>query len=122
MESNLKKHAKHPLDPAQWVDLYGDMLLSYALSRMRDRDIAEDLVQETFLIAWKTRDDFEGRSRFSTWLVSILRHKIADHFRQEGCRTSYSFYESDGGEESEPLFTTRGTWASSPTSWSSPAD
>ncbi len=105
-------------DPAKWVDLYGDMLLSYALSRMRDRDIAEDLVQETFLVAWKTKNQFAGRSRFSTWLVSILRHKLADHFRREGARTTYSFDESDEWKESEPLFTKQGKWTCPPKAWS----
>ncbi len=109
-------------DPVEWVDLYGDMLLSYALSRMQDRDIAEDLVQETFLVAWKTRSKFAGRSRFSTWLVSILRHKIADHFRREGGRTSHSFDESDESRELESLFNKRGKWTRSPKSWSASAE
>ncbi len=106
-------------NPAEWVDLYGDMLLRYALSRMRDRDIAEDLVQETFLVAWKTRKEFEGRSRFSTWLVAILRHKVADHFRREGGRSSSSLDETDEWNTSEPFFTKRGKWTRWPKSWSS---
>ncbi|NOY43001.1 MAG: sigma-70 family RNA polymerase sigma factor [Planctomycetes bacterium] len=118
MTSRQTKEQIQSEDPAEWVDLYGDMLLSYALSRMRDRDIAEDLVQETFLVAWKSKGNFAGRSRFSTWLVSILRRKIADHFRREGSRTSYSFDESDEWEESEPLFNKQGKWTRSPKSWS----
>ncbi len=106
----------------QSQDPDGDMLLSYALSRMRDRDIAEDLVQETFLVAWKTKNQFAGRSRFSTWLVSILRHKIADHFRREGARTTYSFDESDEWKEPEALFDKRGKWTRPPKAWSAPAD
>jgi len=105
-------------DPAEWVDRYGDMLLNYALSRISDRDLAEDFVQETFLVAWKARKKFEGRSRFSTWLVSILRHKIADHFRREGGRKFSSLDETDGGREPEPLFSKWGKWKQSPKSWS----
>ncbi len=105
-------------DPAEWVDRYGDMLLRYALSRMPDRDLAEDLVQETFLVAWEKRGEFEGRARFSTWLVAILRHKIADYFRKEGGRKSSSLDESGSEVEAEPLFSKWGKWKRSPKSWS----
>jgi len=109
-------------DPAEWVDLYGDMLLSYALSRLNHRDTAEDLVQETFLAAWKQRDDFANRSRFSTWLVSILRHKITDHYRREGTRQACSFEDSDDWQGHEPQFTKRGKWTSPPKAWSMSPD
>jgi RNA polymerase sigma-70 factor (ECF subfamily) len=38
-------------DPETWVDQHGDYLYGYALSRMKDPTIAEDLVQETLLAA-----------------------------------------------------------------------
>ncbi len=104
-------------DPTQWVDLYGDMLLSYALSRVSDRDLAEDLVQEAFLTAWKARGQFESRSRFSTWLVAILRRKIADHYRAKG-RNPESFGDAQSWEEAESVFTAKGKWSQSPAKWS----
>jgi len=118
MASGQTKEQIRSQDPAEWVDLYGDMLLSYALSRLRHRDVAEDLVQETFLIAWKTRGDFAGRSLFSTWLVSIMRHKIADHYRREAGRATSTLDSWDGWKEPEPTFTKKGKWSSVPKSWS----
>ena len=109
-------------DPSEWVDLYGDMLLSYALSRMRDRELAEDLVQETFLAAWRTRDNFSGHSRFSTWLVSILRHKIADHYRRDSSRASQPHDSWEDWKEPEPTFNKRGKWSVGPKSWSASPD
>ena len=38
-------------DPEFWVDHYGDFLYRFALSRIKDPAVAEDLVQETFLAA-----------------------------------------------------------------------
>ncbi|RMF78393.1 MAG: hypothetical protein D6744_10160, partial [Planctomycetota bacterium] len=38
---------------AEWVDEHGDYLFAYALSRVRDRNVAEEVVQETFLAALK---------------------------------------------------------------------
>ncbi len=72
-----KKH-----DPTEWVDEHGDALFGFALLRVKDPEVAEDLVQETFLSALKGIDRFKGRSPLRTWLVGILKHKIIDHFRK----------------------------------------
>lgn len=69
------------LEPAHWVDAHGDQLYRYALVRVRDPDVAQDLVQETFLAALRSRDNFAGRSKLSTWLTGILRHKLLDYYR-----------------------------------------
>jgi RNA polymerase sigma-70 factor (TIGR02943 family) len=69
-------------DPATWVDQHGDYLYAFARSRVRDTHVAEDLVQETLLGAYKARDSFEGHSTERTWLVSILKNKVIDHFRK----------------------------------------
>lgn len=65
-----------------WVDEHGGYLFGYVLPRVRERDIAEDLVQETFLAAVKAVDSFRGDSSPRTWLVGLLRRKIADHYRK----------------------------------------
>lgn len=70
---------------ANWVRAHGDYLFNFATGHVRDKHIAEDLVQETFLAALKSRNNFAGRSSELTWLVGILRHKICDHQR-ERCR------------------------------------
>jgi len=69
-------------DPGEWLDRHGDALLRYALLRVRSREAAEELVQETFVAALGARADFEGRSSERTWLVGILRRKIVDLFRR----------------------------------------
>ena len=74
-----------PPPSSNWVEAYGDYLFMFALGQVHDSGIAEDLVQETFLAAWKAPDRFAGRSAERTWLVGILRHKIYDHLRQT-CR------------------------------------
>lgn len=71
--------------PCDWVDTHGDYLFNFAVGQVRDQGVAEDLVQETFLAALKSRDRFAGQCSERTWLVSILRHKIYDHLRKH-CR------------------------------------
>ncbi|MBN8550705.1 MAG: sigma-70 family RNA polymerase sigma factor [Deltaproteobacteria bacterium] len=58
-----------------------DYLYRYAYRYFRSSDLAEDLVQETFLAATEAYDRFEGKSSPRTWLTSILRHKIIDRLR-----------------------------------------
>lgn len=70
-----------PITPDDWVARYGDYLFNFALGQVRDRSVAEDLVQETFLAAFKARERFAGNSSERTWLVGILRHKVIDHLR-----------------------------------------
>jgi RNA polymerase sigma-70 factor (ECF subfamily) len=70
-----------PVAPDDWVGHYGDYLYNFAVGQVRDRTLAEDLVQDTFLAALKARERFAGTSSERTWLVGILRHKIIDQLR-----------------------------------------
>ncbi len=104
------------LDPETWVDEYGDYLFRYALLRLRDPSLAEDMVQETFLAGLGARHTFEGRSSERVWLVGILKRKIVDHFR----RVSREQPLSRGGSSenvTEDFFDARGKWKIEPTKW-----
>jgi len=68
-----------------WVEAHADYLFNFAVGQVRDASVAEDLVQETFLAALKSKSPFSGKSSQRTWLVGILRHKIYDHLRRQ-CR------------------------------------
>jgi RNA polymerase sigma-70 factor (ECF subfamily) len=72
------------VDPERWVEKYGDVLFGFVAMRVRDRAIAEDLVQETFLAAIKARESFGGRSSERAWLFGILRNKLVDYYRRQG--------------------------------------
>ena len=65
-----------------WVEEFGDRLFRYALLRTGKREIAEDLVQETFLAAVNGLDRYRGDAAPMTWLSAILRRKVANHFRR----------------------------------------
>lgn len=73
---------KDALDPARWVDDHGDALFRFAILRVKDPELAGDLVQDTFLSALKARAGFRGGSTLRTWLIGILKHKIIDHYRK----------------------------------------
>lgn len=110
------------LDPGKWVDNYGDILYRFALLRIGDPGLAEDLVQESLCSALESRERFSGSSTERTWLIGILKHKIADHFRKTS--KEMTVIESDelpyGDDE---FFDEKGRWKIMPEMWKdSPED
>ena len=91
------------------MDDHGECLYRYALVRVRKPDVAEDLVQETFLAAVRGYDKFGGRSSERSWLVGILKNKIVDRFRKLGRETSFMDMEFLSDELSEK-FVSVGFW------------
>ncbi|RNC83469.1 MAG: sigma-70 family RNA polymerase sigma factor [Winogradskyella sp.] len=73
---------KHAINPNDWIKLYSDYLFNYTITRVNDRDTAQDLVQETFLAGLKSMDNFKGEASERTWLVAILKRKIIDYYRK----------------------------------------
>jgi RNA polymerase sigma-70 factor (TIGR02943 family) len=64
-----------------WVHQYADEMYRFARSRVQTAEVAEDLVQNTFLAALLALEHFRGDSSPKTWLFAILRNKIVDHHR-----------------------------------------
>ena len=73
---------KHVIDPNQWINLYSDYLFNYTITRVNDGEIAKDLVQDTFVAGLKSMKNFKGEASERTWLISILKRKIIDHYRK----------------------------------------
>ena len=114
MASEVKKQIQPDLQPQRWADEYADVLYRYAYLRIGDRNAAEDLVQETFLAALEGIDQFGGRCKVQTWLISILRHKIADCLNRRG-RTAAAATEIDPDTAD---FFEGGKWKHMPARWS----
>jgi RNA polymerase sigma-70 factor (ECF subfamily) len=103
-------------DPASWVDRYGNYLFRYAIVYLRDRQHAEDAVQETFLAAISARETFSGEAGEKTWLTGILRNKIIDHFRRQARMIPDEDIESTSDSMDE-FFDEKGFWKKAPENW-----
>jgi RNA polymerase sigma-70 factor, ECF subfamily len=57
-------------------------LYRFILRLVRDEALAEDLVSEAFLEAWRSANRFDGRSAVATWLLAIARHRAVDALRK----------------------------------------
>ena len=61
---------------------HGPAMYRLAYRLVGNRHEAEDLVQEAFRSAWKSRNLFRPDSGSRAWLSSILRRRVADHWRR----------------------------------------
>ena len=106
--------------PDQWLQLYGNILYRYGVSRVRNSEVAEDLVQETLLAALKAKENFAGKSSEQTWLVSILKHKIIDYFRKTSGEKTQEYDESLMADQQDDYFDQNGHWQVDFSPWSKP--
>lgn len=109
-------HAPGRVAVDRWLDEYGDVLYRYAKSRVGRRDVAEDLVQETLLAGLRGQHHFRDQSSERTWLVGILKRKIADHFRQRA-REVAQVPLSSTDDWADSLFDDRERWKAAPSIW-----
>lgn len=85
----------YTLEPDKWIERYADSLFSFALARINKRDVAEDLVQDTLLSAWKARDSFQHNASEKTWLISILKRKVIDYYRKKSTQSELNILDKD---------------------------
>lgn len=104
-------------DPNTWVDAYGDRLFRYALSRVRSEASAEDLIQDTLLTAFKSRDSFKGNSSELTWFTGILRNKIFEYYRRQAKEVPLLPSDEETDPESEFFDGRHWLSASAPRDW-----
>jgi RNA polymerase sigma-70 factor (ECF subfamily) len=106
-------------DPLVWLDRHGDALYRYALLRVRDQAVAEELVQDTFVAALAARSQFGGQASERTWLIAILKNKIIDHLRRAQ-REEPLPDDVDSQQMLDALFDHRGHWSLRPLDWGHP--
>lgn len=87
----VKLHSGDPAAVEELYNTYFNRLYSLIFYQVgKDRQAAEDIVQETFLAALSSADKFRGQSNLYTWLCSIAHHKISDFYRQRGREEKYT--------------------------------
>lgn len=101
-------------------------LIRMALRYVSDRDLAEEVAQDTWIAVIDGVKDFEGRSSLNTWIFSILIHKAKDRGVRESRHINFSMLEStdeDSGDEAvdpsrfQASGELAGHWALPPQPW-----
>ncbi len=88
-----------------WEDLiarYEGRLLAFAESRLRNRGVSEDIVQETFIGFLNSLPNYDRRRPLESYLFSICAYKLTDHLRREGRRPTISLTQSSSADSSSP--------------------
>jgi RNA polymerase sigma-70 factor (ECF subfamily) len=101
--------------PIEDLMQHADALYRFALSRVKDHYVAEDLVQDCLSAGWLSIDRFDARSSLKTWLTGIMKFKVIDHFRKSKRTPSdQSADSSDERDTLDTLFDSHGSWKVDP--------
>lgn len=82
---------------------YEGRLQAFVVSRLRDRAMAEDLVQEAFVGFLTALPNYDDQTPVETFLFAITAHKITDALRRQGRRPTLPLNASDGGDAASEL-------------------
>lgn len=114
----------HSLLTEQVIAEQRSVLFRYALLQLHNSEWADDVVQETLLAALQSVAGFEAKAGIRTWLIGILKHKIADHWRRSArAEVTLSFEgseENDSDGEDDDFFSGNGSWNGGPRTWGDP--
>jgi RNA polymerase sigma-70 factor (ECF subfamily) len=96
--------AGEPAAVRSLLDLAGPVVYGFVLARVGGRqEVAEDLVQDTFLEAMRSAPTFRGDALVATWMCAIARHRLARHYaqerRREATRTELLAVAADAPDE-----------------------
>ena len=100
------------------VDQHHDTMLRIARLFVKTPDVAEEVVQETWMAILKALPKFEGRSSLRTWMFRILFNRARTRARREG--RTLPFSAVGDGEERPPgeiPFDAQGLWTQPPRPW-----
>ena len=110
---------------AELVTRHHSALIRMAMGHVADREVAEEVVQDTWMAVIQGLDQFEGRSSLRTWIFGIMIHKAKDRGVREKRHTTFSSFESFNDENEEAIDPSRfhqsgewaGHWAFPPQPW-----
>jgi RNA polymerase sigma-70 factor (ECF subfamily) len=107
------------------VTQHHSTLIRMAMGYVADREVAEEVVQDTWMAVIESLNRFEGRSSLRTWICGILIHKAKDRGVREKRHTTFSAFESYDDDNDEAVDPSRfqqsgewaGHWAFPPQPW-----
>lgn len=85
-----------------WIDLYSLSLLNKAVYLISNEQDAQDIVQDVFIVAFESYESYKKESNPKTWLMGILKNKVADFYRKK--------YRQDEKISLDDFFDEMGSW------------
>jgi RNA polymerase sigma-70 factor, ECF subfamily len=92
------------------IEQYQHRLLRYLIYLTGNRELAEDLFQETWIRVLERGAQFDGRHEFSTWLYAVARNLTIDYLRKKSPVSLDGLMEDEDHAPLEPADTRPGAW------------
>lgn len=112
------------ISPAEFARVRQNLLRFASIQLPYESDLAEDLVQEALLSAYKAADSFKGEAQLATWLTGILKNKLIDYFRHQKVQRAVFVSPQEQNLDAcfEASFDETGHWTpeGSPQPWQNP--
>lgn len=84
-------------DEKAFAELYErtrQIVYSICLSVVKNREVAEELTQETFVAVWTHIDEFRGKG-LKLWVLTIAKHKAFNELRKRKREITVDFFEDE---------------------------
>lgn len=109
---------KDPAAVRALVARHHGSLVALADTIVRNRSLAEDIAQETWIAVMGSIADFDGRSQLSTWIIAILLNKARTQARREGRYVALAVEDDGDFRPVDPSrFSADGHWIDPPSSF-----
>lgn len=99
MKGNVKAYG-------ELIALYQEQLYRIAFLRMRDEQLALDMIQDTVVRGYERIKTLKKEACFKTWLIRILLNQISDFYRKNGKETAIDHMEETQASD-ERIFSER---------------
>lgn len=104
------------------VRRYEDLVFSFSFKVCRDKEKAEETVQDTFVNVYRKLRQFDGKSKFTTWLYSIVVNNCLMKRRKSKLRQATVSIDTPEGFRSDPLRDGQGNVIQTIPSWKETPD
>jgi RNA polymerase sigma-70 factor (ECF subfamily) len=92
------------------IEQYQHRLLRYLVHLSGNRELAEDLFQETWIRVLERGHQYDGKHEFSTWLYAVARNLTLDHLRKKSPISLDGLLEQEDHAPLEPADTRPAAW------------
>jgi len=92
------------------IEQYQHRLLRYLVYLSGNRELAEDLFQETWIRVLERGHQYDGKHEFSTWLYAVARNLTIDYLRKKSPVSLDGLMEDEGHTPLEPADTRPSAW------------
>ena len=108
IQGGLRRRDPDLLD--RLIEQYQHRLLRYLVCLVRNRELAEDLFQETWIRVLERGHQYDGKHEFSTWLYAVARNLTIDYLRKKSPLSLDGLMEDEEHARSEPTDPRPAAW------------